>query len=55
MRLTVKEASEMLGYPEQAVRVLMQSGKLPIGEVIGQSRKTYYITAERLKAYMDGR
>lgn len=55
MSLTVKQASEVLGYPDQAVRVLMQNGKLPIGEVIGQSRKTYYITAERLKAYMDGK
>lgn len=54
MRISVKEASDILGYPQQAIRRLISTGKLPIGEVIGDKRKTYYITAERLKKYMEG-
>lgn len=54
MRITVKEASELLGYPPQAVRTLIRHGKLPIGECIGDRRKTYYISSERLRAYMEG-
>lgn len=46
-RLTIKEASEMLGLPQQAIRILIKRGKLPIGiaEVVktGGLRTTYYI------------
>ena len=53
MRISIKEASEMLGIPAQAVRVLMEKGKLPIGEVMeGRKRKTYYIFKERTEAYL---
>ena len=54
MRVTVRQASEMLGYPQQAVRELIKSGKLPIGTYTGDKRKTYYISSERLKKYMKG-
>ena len=55
MRLSVAEASRRLGIPAQAVRVLMQRGKLPIGEVAeNEGRCTYYIISERLERYMKG-
>lgn len=54
MRISVQEAAKQLGMPMQAVRVLMQMGKLPIGEVVrfrGQNH-TYYIQQELLDAYL---
>lgn len=54
MRISVKDASRLLGYPEQAVRCLIRAGKLPIGEFIGDRRKTYYISSERLENYLKG-
>lgn len=52
--VTVKSASQQLGYPEQAVRVLMRRGKLPIGiaEKITGERYTYYISQELIDAYL---
>lgn len=52
--VTVKSASQQLGYPEQAVRVLMRRGKLPIGiaEQISGGRYSYYISQELIDAYL---
>ncbi|MDD3253108.1 MAG: helix-turn-helix domain-containing protein [Lachnospiraceae bacterium] len=53
--VSVKEASQQLGYPEQAVRVLMRRGKLPIGiaeRISGGERYTYYISQELIDAYL---
>ncbi|MNF07929.1 hypothetical protein D3C80_2082160 [compost metagenome] len=48
MRVTVKEASEQLkNLPEQAIRILLQQEKLPIGYAVktkkGNHKYTYYI------------
>lgn len=54
MRITVKEAAGQLGMTEQVVRVLMQLGKLPIGEVVkfGKQNHTYYIQQELVDKYL---
>ena len=52
--VTVKSASQQLGIPEPAVRVLMRRRKLPIGiaEKIGGERYTYYISQELIDSYL---
>lgn len=52
--VSVKSASQQLGIPEPAVRVLMRRGKLPIGiaEKMTGSRYTYYITQELVDKYL---
>lgn len=52
--VTVKSASQQLGIPEAAVRVLMRRKKLPIGlaEKISGDRYTYYITQELIDKYL---
>ena len=55
-RLTIRETAELLGVSEQFVRIGMQRGLLPIGTAVKlSSRWTYYITRERVIAYMEGR
>ena len=55
-RLTIKEASILLGLPEQTLRVFIQYGKFPeFAEAIkiGNSKHwTYYINAPRLYEYL---
>lgn len=55
--VSVKEASQQLGYPEQAVRVLMRRGKLPIGiaEKMSGERYSYYISQELIDVYLKRR
>lgn len=52
--VTVKSASQQLGIPEQAVRVLMRRGKLQIGiaEQISGYRYSYYISQELVDKYL---
>lgn len=52
--VTVKSASQQLGIPEPAVRVLMRRNKLPIGiaEVMSKKRFTYYISQELIDKYL---
>lgn len=54
MRITAEEAGRQLGMPTQTVRVLMQMGKLPIGEVVkfGVKNHTYYIQQELVDKYL---
>lgn len=53
--VTVKSASQQIGIPEPAVRVLMRRGKLPIGiaEKMSGTRYTYYITQELINRYLE--
>lgn len=55
-RLTTKEAANLLGLPEQTLRVFIQYGKFSeFAEAIkiGNSRHwTYYINASRLYEYL---
>ena len=48
-RVSIKEASEMLGVSPQAVRLLMQRKRVDIGLVVDSgSKKTYIIFREKL-------
>lgn len=53
-RVTTKEASEMLGIPEQAIRVKMKKGGLTeIGFCINEGRRaSYYIFRSKLIKYL---
>lgn len=55
-RISVKEASELLGLPEQTLRVFIQYGRFKeFAEAIkiGRSKHwTYYINASRLYEYL---
>lgn len=55
-RLTIKEASKMLGIAEQGTRMLIQLGRIPGATYIEgeEGRKTYYITDEQVLNMMKG-
>lgn len=54
MRVTVKQASKMLGVSEQFIRIGLQQGVLPIGVAVKMSeRHTYYISLKKLNEYID--
>lgn len=55
-RISVKDASEMLSIPQQAVRVLMQKNQLPIGFIYegDGGMFTYVIYRERVEKFMEG-
>lgn len=52
--MTVKEASQRLGIPGAAVRILMKRGKLPIGMAVQLTgtRYKFYISEEMLDRYI---
>ena len=53
MRITVREAAERLQMREQAVRVLMQREKLPIGTAEKfKNRWCYYIWESKLNKFL---
>jgi len=53
MRITVKDAAQMMGVSEQFVRIGMQRGKLPIGTCVKMSSKwTYYISKPLLEQFV---
>lgn len=55
-RLSTKEAAELLGLPEQTLRVFIQYGKFPefslAVKIEGSKHYTYYINAPRLYEYL---
>lgn len=58
MRLTIKETSQRLDLPEQALREWIKKG-CPFGEVVHEmksrhGRRTYYVNSERLERYLKG-
>ena len=53
--LTIKEASQMMEKPEQAVRMLIQLDKIPGAFYTGPKyRRTYFITDEQVENLMKG-
>jgi len=53
MRLTVKEAAEIMGVSQQFVRVGLQRGLLPFGTAIKLSSVyTYYISPQKFYEYV---
>ena len=54
-RITTKEAARMLNVGEQAVRMLIQLGKIPGAICYGpKTHRTYIITDEQVKNVMKG-
>ena len=54
-RVKIKEAAELLGISQQFIRIGMQRNQLPIGTAVKMSSVwTYYISRERLDAYLKG-
>lgn len=55
-RLTIKEASKMLGIAEQGTRMMIQLGRIPGATFIEgkEGRKTYYITDAQVQNLMKG-
>lgn len=53
MRITVKEAAQMLGVSEQYIRLGLQQNRLPIGTAVKMSSVwTYYITREWVEEFI---
>ena len=48
MAVMVKDIAEFLGVNQQAVRVRMQNGTLPIGEVTGNGKVKSYLIYPKL-------
>lgn len=54
MRITVEEASKMMGVSPQAIRVQMQMGLIDIGYVFGNRKRTYVIYKEKVERLIHG-
>lgn len=59
MRVTIAEAARILQIPEQSLRIWLQSGNCPFGNVLidkkgRYGRRTYYINRELLERYLRG-
>lgn len=60
MRITVKEASDILEIPVQTLRLWIQNGNCPFGYIIRQKngrtgRNTYYINEQALRNFIEGK
>lgn len=54
-RITTKEAAQMLNVGEQAVRMMIQLGKIPGAICYGsKSHRTYILTDEQITNLMKG-
>lgn len=55
MRITVKEAAEIMQCTPQMIRIGLQRGLFPFGTAIQMSRRyTYYISREKVYQYLGG-
>lgn len=54
-KITIKEASRMLGIGEQGCRMMIRIGRIPGASCGGtKSRRSYYITDEQVTNLMKG-
>ena len=54
-KITTKQASQMMGISEQAVRIMVQLNRIPGATCYGPKyRRTYYITSEQVENLMKG-
>ena len=51
MKITTKIAADVIGKPEQFVRLGLQQGRLPIGTAVKGKRWSYDIQQHLLEAY----
>ena len=55
MRITIKEASKIMQCSEQALRMMIQLGKIPGACSYGEGKRVaYYITKEAVRNFMKG-
>lgn len=50
-----KEAAEIMGISEQAMRAALQQGLLPFGVAIKLSEYVYYVNRKRFELWMEGK
>jgi excisionase family DNA binding protein len=54
-RITTKQAAQMMQISEQAVRMMIQLGRIPGASCGGtKARRSYFITDEQVKNLMKG-
>ena len=54
-RITTKKAAQMMNVGEQAIRMMIQLGKIPGAICYGpKSHRTYILTDEQIKNLMKG-
>jgi hypothetical protein len=54
-KITVKDASDMAGVSQQAIRVMIQNGVIDGAKCYGpKHRRTYFITDEIMTNFMKG-
>lgn len=55
MRITIREASKIMQCSEQALRMMIQLGKIPGACSYGEGKRVaYYITEEAVRNFMRG-
>ncbi len=57
-RITIKEAAGRLQLPEQTLRLWIQNGTCPFGDIViqrggGRKKNTYYINTAKLNKYLE--
>jgi len=54
MRLTIREAAQILEVSEQGLRLWIATGRCPFGFVINENikRKTYWVSKEKLYEFV---
>ena len=52
MKITIKDASNILGKSPQFVRIGLQRGILPIGTAVKMKRWVYHISEKKLIEYI---
>lgn len=54
-KITTKQAAQMMGVSEQAVRIMVQLNRIPGATCYGpKHRRTYFITSEQVTNLMKG-
>lgn len=55
MRITIRKASQIMQCSEQALRMMIQLGKIPGACSYGEGKRVaYYITEEAVRNFMRG-
>ena len=55
MRITIHEAAKIMQCSEQALRMMIQLGRIPGACTYGQGKRiAYYITEEAVRNFMKG-
>lgn len=55
MRVSIKEAADLLDIPQQLLRLSLQEGCFPFGVAVKRKRWSYYINRARLVAWLEGK